>query len=87
MKSHTLLVALAVTISDSDADSLPAFERAFDGLADYVSVVSVMDREVPTNNYEPQIFADWPGTVKWPHADDLPVDPGFADARGMEHAP
>lgn len=60
MEMHTIIVALAVTVKNDGSVSLPAFERAFDDVAEHVTVVAVLDRQKPENNHEPQIFAAWP---------------------------
>lgn len=58
---RTVIIALAVTIPDSavvnpnhDLDSLSDF---LNGFAERGSVVGILDRDKPANNFEPQIFA------------------------------
>lgn len=79
--SHTIIVALAVTISDDGAPCFPAFESLPDVDAEHVSVVGVLDRGNPSNNFEPQIFASWPAEQARETVEK------FSATGGMEHGP
>lgn len=63
MNRRTYILALAVTASGDDTP-LPTYDAddVIDLLAqtaENITVVSVLDRDRPENNHEPQVFADY----------------------------
>jgi hypothetical protein len=58
MTIRTIILALAIPVSDETGEVFPAVEQYLhdEGVED-VQVVGVLDQTKPENNYEPQIFA------------------------------
>jgi hypothetical protein len=79
--SHTIIVALAVTLSDTSTPSFPAFESIPDVDAEHVAVVAVQDRRNPVNNNNPAVFSSWPEEKK--NIEAAKAEAGVE----MEHAP